>query len=154
MEPKRRIFCYTPETLLETVLREVGLPASNQWKLSLFPSPHHEKSTPVLTIDKLAHKKLSEIGVVFGSTLSFERTSAASALTSAAHLLMNRRPTRRLKLIVRGTLFRHNCPLMARAIARGRPNQPTDCRQSIPGGVIQHANEKIRSRCCCRDGCG
>jgi creatinine amidohydrolase/Fe(II)-dependent formamide hydrolase-like protein len=30
---------------------------------------------------------------------------------------MNRRPTSRLKLIVRGTLFRHNCPLMARAIA-------------------------------------
>jgi hypothetical protein len=75
--------------LTSIIVMNVGNGALSPFRPSLhngpFPSPHHEKSTPVLTIDKLAHKKLSEIGVVFGSTLSFERTSAASALTSAAH---------------------------------------------------------------------
>ncbi len=74
-EPVRRVLYRPPGDKLEEVLTEVlgkikGT-ALKEWSISLCPSP---KRTPTPLTDKDLGETLRDVGVVFGSVLTFSRT--------------------------------------------------------------------------------
>ena len=76
-EPVRRaLFCPTSTTKLGAVLKIVGIPPSKNWLVSLCPSPRQDHTLPanLSNAESLAGRSLRDIGVVFGSTLTIERT--------------------------------------------------------------------------------
>ena len=70
-EPFRRVFYHRPEKPVMDLLREVGVPASKEWELSVCPSPRTDDA-PICT-DGLAQMTLEKLGVVFGSVVSVRR---------------------------------------------------------------------------------
>ena len=81
-EPFRRVFYHRPEKPVVDLLREVGVPASKAWELSVCPSPRTDDA-PICTAG-LAQMTLEELGVVFGSIVSVRRRTAGDCASPRA----------------------------------------------------------------------
>jgi hypothetical protein len=80
-EPFRRVFYYRPEKPVLELLREVGAPASNEWELTVCPSPR-TGDAPICAED-LHEMTLETLGVVFGSVVSVRRKGAGACAIAA-----------------------------------------------------------------------
>ena len=80
-EPFRRVFYHRPEKLVTELLREVGAPESEEWELSVCPSPRTD-DTPICT-HGLGKMTLEKLGVVFGSVVSVRRKTAGVCTNAA-----------------------------------------------------------------------
>jgi hypothetical protein len=81
-DPVRRACYYrTDQTPLRTILDEMQVPPSEDWQVSISPSPRHGNASR--TAAALAEKSLMDIGVVFGSVLTLERVAAAGRAVTA-----------------------------------------------------------------------
>jgi hypothetical protein len=78
-ETRRRVLYKPADTLLSVVLADVlGIDdrAAMRWSMSVCPSPKRE---PASLTEKDLGRSLRDVGVVFGSVLSLDRTSTQSA---------------------------------------------------------------------------
>jgi hypothetical protein len=73
-EPARRVLYYHPDTPFQTVLDDLDVQPSNDWSVSLTPSPRWSlDAAEERTASALRQKTLLQIGVVFGSELTLQR---------------------------------------------------------------------------------
>lgn len=81
-EPFRRVFHFRADTCFNELLQEVGVPASDNWQVSVRPSPSLNE-TPVCA-GAVSDKSLVDAGIVFGSVVTITRDRALECKQSAA----------------------------------------------------------------------
>ena len=90
-EPVRRAMHCDPDTRVERVLRDVGVPPSPSWTVSVCPSPRKNGSprpTEGRTTEDVRNKNLTQIGIAFGSVLFLDYNSKATKTKSASAATM------------------------------------------------------------------
>lgn len=73
MEPVRRAMHCFPNTPVEEVLREVGVPLNSSWVVSVCPSPRKKDSRGTKrTTQQIQGRNIIKMGIAFGSVLILE----------------------------------------------------------------------------------